>query len=497
MHVWLAYPLFFPLLETVRHVGRYTYVGECARKVVTLIWTGNGMAKSESALEVVTLPAVAVQSVGRVASVSRKPLAFRRIIREATLMWVVSRIFIATFTYFALLLKPSHLTLLNYKHGYQTITLRALLAAWGQWDAKWYIGVAQSGYSEWKATAFFPLYPSLIHGLTFIIGPHWLLAALIISNVAELGGFIGLGLLAALEIGDSEAAQRVIRIFAAYPLAFFLSAPYTESLFVASATLALFFTRYRWWRWAALAALFAAYSRPTGLLLCPVIFWEFGRQEGWWQPLLDALPRLVGRRIEAARVSVAQGIAGLFTALRRSATQPRTVINFALSVGAGPAALASYMAFLYVRFHHPLVFLHVQTYYWTRRNIPLWRGIPMIIKQFINLPNLSFWQARDLIDVAPVLLCIVVLFLTLRSQPFSFTIYTAGLLYLTLGAPAMAPYPVMLNSAGRFMLGAFPMFLALSRWTRGRPALDLLLVGGGFMLQGVLALFFLSGGWLV
>lgn len=455
------------------------------------------MAKSKTALEVETLPVAAVQSGSRATPVIRRKVAFRRIIREASLMWLVTRVFMAAFTYFGLLLKPSHLTLANYKAGYATITLRTLLVAWGQWDAKWYIHVAQAGYFNWMSTAFFPLYPSLIRGLTFIIGPHWLLAALIISNIAELGGFIGLGLLAALEVGDDEAAQRAVRIFAAYPLAFFLTAPYTESVFVAAATFALFFARYGWWRWAALAAVFAAFSRPTGLLVCPVIFWEFGRQAGWWQPLIDASPRLVGRRIEAARTSVSQGISGFFAALRRSATRPRSVVNFALSVGAGPAALASYMGFLYYRFHHPLIFLHVQTYYWTRRNIPPWRSIPMVIKQLVNLPNLSFWQARDLIDVAPVLLCIIVLLVSLRTQPFSFTIYTLGLLYLTLGAPAMAPYPVMLNSAGRFMLGAFPMFIELSRWARGRPWLDLLLVGGGFMLQAVLALFFLNGGWMV
>lgn len=457
-----------------------------------------GMAQNVSPLDIDTLPAMAaVKSSGDKDMVSKRPVAFRRIIREAILMWLVTRLFTAAFTYFALLLQPFHLTLANYKSGYATITLRSMLAAWAKWDGLWYIHIAQTGYFDWKSTAFFPLYPSLIRGVTFIIGPHWILSAMLISNLAELGGFIGLGLLAAHELGDAEAASRMIRIFAAYPLALFLTAPYTESLFVASAALGFFFARYGWWRWAALAALFAAFSRPTGLLLCPVFVWEFGRQQGWWEPLLASLPRLSGWRIQAAGSSVKDALTGLLAALRKSIGERRTVINFILGIGAGPAALASYMAFLYVRFHHPLVFLHAQTYYWSRRNTPLWRGIPLIVDQFLNLPNLSFWQARDLVDLAPVVLCLVVLVFSLRTQPFAFTIYTVGLLYLTLGAPIFAPYPVFLNSAGRFMLGAFPMFLMLARWSRGRPALDLLLVGGGFMIQAALTVFFLNGGWLV
>jgi hypothetical protein len=55
----------------------------------------------------------------------------------------------------------------------------------------------------------------------------------------------------------------------------------------------------------------------------------------------------------------------------------------------------------------------------------------------------------------------------------------------------------MLISAGRFLVVASPMFLLFGRWTERRPWLDLLIVSGGFLIQAVLASFFLAYGWLI
>jgi hypothetical protein len=35
------------------------------------------------------------------------------------------------------------------------------------------------------------------------------------------------------------------------------------------------------------------------------------------------------------------------------------------------------------------------------------------------------------------------------------------------------------------------------RWMRSRPALETLIVGGGFALQGIFTVYFLTGGYLI
>ena len=83
----------------------------------------------------------------------------------------------------------------------------------------------------------------------------------------------------------------------------------------------------------------------------------------------------------------------------------------------------------------------------------------------------------------------------IRAQPVSFTLYMAGLLYLALAAPNLV-LPDPLSSVGRVLLVSIPAFLLVGRWMRRWPALDLLIVAGGFMLQAALTTYYLSGGWV-
>jgi hypothetical protein len=53
------------------------------------------------------------------------------------------------------------------------------------------------------------------------------------------------------------------------------------------------------------------------------------------------------------------------------------------------------------------------------------------------------------------------------------------------------------NGEGRYVMAAVPLFLLLGRWMVRRPWLEMLVVGGGFMLQALFLGFFLRGGWVV
>lgn len=395
-------------------------------------------------------------------AVVRAATPSRGVIMQATGMWLASRIALLLFTCFAVLF-GGHIT----QSQLAANPAHTLLHAWQQWDANWYVHIAQVGYFTESATAFFPLYPLLTGITSFALGGgHPLLAAMIVSNLAALAAFIGLGLLAAHEDGP-DAAAPAIRMLVVYPLAFFLAAPYTESLFLALAVFCVYFARRGSWRWSAACALLAALTRPTGAILVLPMLWEFARQHNWlrggWRHTLRSLPELR---------------------------------DLALVVGAVPAGFALYAGYLGLRFHHPLIFLHVQAIFWQRQNVPLWRTIPLAMTYFAQAPSWSYWQARLLVDMAPLAIFAVLTLVTVRRMPFTFTLYSLSLIYLALAQPAL-DNPVLVVSAGRFLLAAFPIFLLLGRWTSRRPWLDLLLVSCGFLLQAVFAIYFLTGNWLV
>ena len=129
---------------------------------------------------------------------------------------------------------------------------------------------------------FFPLYPLLIHLVGMALGGHYLLSALLISNLGARRVYIGLALLAAHEFGSARTPSYAVTMLAAYPLVFFLAAPYSEGLFIALAAFALYGARTSRWRVAAACAFFAALTRPTGIILLAPLVWEYGRQRGWW-----------------------------------------------------------------------------------------------------------------------------------------------------------------------------------------------------------------------
>src|SRR5215472_16309212 len=59
----------------------------------------------------------------------------------------------------------------------------ALLGVWARFDTLWYLHIAQVGYDRQAAIVFYPLYPALIHVLSWIVQPP-LAAALAISTAA-------------------------------------------------------------------------------------------------------------------------------------------------------------------------------------------------------------------------------------------------------------------------------------------------------------------------
>lgn len=407
--------------------------------------------------------------------------SWRQIAIQAAGMWLVSRVMLALLTYFTALFQAS-LTSKN-----PVLTPDLLLGKWFQWDATNYIYIAHFGYNQQVLTAFFPLYPFLIHLLTVLLGPgHELLAGTLISNLATLVAFIGLGCLVAQEGGKNRAIRHTILVLAAYPFAFFLAAVYTEGLFLACAVWALLAARRGWWYLAISCTLLGTLCRSTGVILILPLIYEFGRQHGWWQPFIESARQRDWRILRRLPRTWSWRQAFMFLAI----------------VAAAPLAFGIFALVCAQTFGDPLLFIKAQAH-WNRIQLPiwtaLWRGFlwqGAIV--FLHKGVWSYESARNLVDLAPVVIIGIITLCSLRRMPVSFILYMLGLLYITIDLPVqIGQNTVQFDSAGRFLLLAVPIFLVLGRWSARFAWVEMLLVGGGFLLQAVFVSYFLAGGWLI
>jgi hypothetical protein len=144
-----------------------------------------------------------------------------------------------------------------------------LAAPAARWDAAWYLSIGEIGYTPHAPfadgrSAFFPLYPLLTAALG---GATGLVAA---GVLVSLGAFaVALYLthrLAALELGG-ETPRLAVLATALFPMSFFFSAIYSESLYLALSVGAFWLARRGRWAPAAVAVALASATRSSGILL--------------------------------------------------------------------------------------------------------------------------------------------------------------------------------------------------------------------------------------
>ena len=149
----------------------------------------------------------------------------------------------------------------------------ALLEPWLRWDTICYLNVAESGYrSNLALTVWPPLYPLLIRLLMFVT-PSSVFSALVVSSISTWAAFLLLYMLVSLDYGE-KTARGSLFLLAIYPLAFFLVAAYSESLFLALVLGSLLCMRTQRWGWAGLLAACAALTRNQGIVLALVLICE-------------------------------------------------------------------------------------------------------------------------------------------------------------------------------------------------------------------------------
>jgi hypothetical protein len=308
------------------------------------------------------------------------------------------------------------------------LTYRVLVQLWSHWDGLWYLSIANHGYrGRATATAFFPLYPALVH----LFGGTPLAAVAV--SLGAMGVMFWLFFrLAQWELGERPAWYATLAL-AFFPTAFYVNAAYSESLFLALALAALYFGRQgRWWAAAASGGL-ATLDSSYGLLLVIPLAWMV------WQ--------------------------------NRDGSRWRWV-----ALGLIPAGLVAWMAYLVPLFGDPMVFERAQSN-WGRHFV--W--IPVTVAQGLvdawrHAPqafSVSHLFAQGPPSTTPMVLynavfmvfAVVVCAASYRYLPRYAWVYSAAALAVPLSYPAEGN-PLM--SVPRLLLEAFPLFwgvgVLLVRW---------------------------------
>jgi hypothetical protein len=294
------------------------------------------------------------------------------------------------------------------------------LEPWQRWDTPQYQAIATRGYTAFDTALFTPpLFPFLMGKLAPVFGGDTLASGLLIAGLAFLACLLAIFQIARYEFHDEGVAFRAVLFLAVFPTAFFLSAAYSEALFLAGALLSLYNARKQHWIAAGLWGAMAALTRITGpLLVVPLAFaaWQ-ARENGNWRAWLAPLITTLGALIFPIYVQVG---------LHQS----------------------------------PIAILTASTTRGGRLTIPGWNlfeATSRILKgQLVE---------ENLIELFFTVLFIVLIIFLWKKLPRLYGIYSVTLMLFFL-ARLGSPQPLV--SMERYVLEIFPAFLLLADW--GRPA---------------------------
>jgi hypothetical protein len=363
----------------------------------------------------------------------------------------------------------------------------ALVAPFARWDSVWYLAIARDGYVDGSAgTAFFPLYPLLV-ALVAQLGPGVLGAGVLVSVVCLFVALRLLWRLTDLELGGvhPEAARLAVLACALGPMAFFLTAIYSESLFLALSLGAFLAARQgRWAQAAGLGALGAA-TRSQGILLLGALALLYVEQRRGVPPPArpEAQPGLVAprpRRRDALWLLVVPlglgaylgwlGLVGL-DPLAPFTAQQAWFRHFAGPLGGvGQAASAALGG------AHQLLSGQTRTIYFRAAG-----GDPMVAA-WHNLMLFGF-----LLAALPALVA------ALRRLPLAYGAYALAAIVLAVSYPA-GPEPLM--SLPRFLVVLFPLQMAIGLWLAGHERLRRPVLGTSAAMLASFAGLFATWHWI-
>jgi Mannosyltransferase (PIG-V) len=346
-----------------------------------------------------------------------------------------------------------------------------LAAPAARWDSSWYLEIARYGYrpdlgaSSAARQAYFPLYPLAMRAVAWLGTPP-VLAGVLVSVGAFALALYGIHRLTTLELGGgshpalaSAQARLAVVVMAFAPMAFFFSAVYSESLYMALSVGVFWSARHGRWRWVAMLGALATATRSTGMvLLVPALMiYLYGPRE-------DRPPDRPGARGLGVRVRYRPGREALWLA-----AFPLGAILFGLYLGLAGG--------------NPLGFMHAEGVWGRQLMVPfggIWDGLGAAFegaRQLLSAQSHHAYFAagqgnpivgaeHNLLMIAFVAFAVAAIAGVLRRLPLAYGVYVIAALALPLSDPVRSE---PLQSVPRFMVVLFPLGIWLAAWLAERP----------------------------
>jgi hypothetical protein len=177
--------------------------------------------------------------------------------------------------------------------------------ALGSWDASWYLLIAGHGYfpppaqfpmAHGAATAFFPVWPLLLRGVSELTGLTPIVVGVGLAFVVGAAASVAIWFLVR-HLCDEAVADRSVVLWAFFPGAVVLSMVYSEALAILLCAVCLLALLKRQWLVAGLAAGVATGVHPEAIVLVLCCLWAAGvavRRDGDWWALMAPVLSLAG-----------------------------------------------------------------------------------------------------------------------------------------------------------------------------------------------------------
>lgn len=314
-----------------------------------------------------------------------------------------------------------------------------------RWDSGWYVNIAEAGYWEPPTRvgqetnhAFFPLYPGLVRLVVRATGIETSLAGNLISGAALLAALLLFADWTRLHFGESRVMPAVL-VLLMFPTSFFFAAVYTEALLLALSLAAVAGFERRRPVLGAIAGFLAGTTRISGLVLAPylaLVSWRASREA----------------RLPAGRAAARAALAG-----------------------ASPVAgFGFFCLYFWRRFDDPLLFVKAQ-HNWSGQPKSILHGPALIwqgvVEDFSRGRLLRAAPARSFEGLYLILfLVLAAVLLSQKRRPEA--LYVALTVAIVFASGTF-------ESAGRYVLPAFPAFAALAGLEKRRGlSMSLLALSG-------------------
>jgi hypothetical protein len=355
-----------------------------------------------------------------------------------------------------------------------------LAAPVARWDSAWYLEIARFGYrpdlgaASAPRDAYFPLYPMALRAIAWLGAPP-VLAGVLISTAAFALALYGIHRLTTLELAGAgrrralaggaggfpeDAARLAVLVMAFAPMAFFFSAVYSESLYLALSVGVFWNARHGRWAWVGVLGALASATRNTGLVLL----------------LPAAMIYLYGPREDRPPDRTTD------SSVRRMTPRYRLGHDWAW-LALMPLGTVLFGAYLGLEGGSPLGFMHAEGTWGRHLTAPFvgaWEGLGSAFdgaRQLLSLQSRHIYFApgganptvsaeHDLLMIVFLAFALAATIGVLRTLPFAYGAYVIAALALPLSDPVRTE---PLQSLPRFMVVLFPLGIWVAARLAERP----------------------------